>query len=94
MILKQTSIFVKWFKKLDFYIQSVIDYNVEKLEKGNFANCKSIGEGVHELKIDFQKGYRIYFKNSGQEIILLLCAGSKSSQEKDIQKAKELNKIL
>ncbi|MDR2192029.1 MAG: type II toxin-antitoxin system RelE/ParE family toxin [Endomicrobium sp.] len=55
---------------------------------------KSVGSGVHELKINFQKAYRIYFTNINGEIILLLCGGDKSSQDKDIQKAKELKGAL
>jgi putative addiction module killer protein len=86
--------FARWFKKLDIYIQVRILYEVNKLSSDNFSNCKTIGEGIHELKINYQKGYRIYFTNINDKIILLLCGGDKSSQEKDIKKAKELKKEL
>jgi len=88
MILKKTSIFTKWFEKLDLKIKSVIMANLLKLEEGNFSNVKSVGSGIHELKINYQRGYRIYFTNVNGEIIILLCAGDKASQQKDIAKAK------
>ena len=62
---------------------------------GNFGQCKSLGEKVYELKIDFGPGYRLYFALIGNQIILLLCAGSKSSQQKDIVQAKSyLNRFI
>ncbi|MDR3256891.1 MAG: hypothetical protein LBT18_04540 [Endomicrobium sp.] len=64
------------------------------MRKGNFSNCKSIGNGIHEQKIDFQKGYRLYFTNINGEIIVLLVGGNKSTQDRDILKAKELKGLL
>ncbi|MDR3113023.1 MAG: type II toxin-antitoxin system RelE/ParE family toxin [Endomicrobium sp.] len=93
MILKKTSIFTKRLQKLDFKIKSVIMANLLKLEEGNFSNVKAVGAGVHELKINYQKGYRVYFTNVDGEIIILLCAGDKSSQQKDIEKAKKIKEI-
>jgi putative addiction module killer protein len=92
--IKQTLIFKKWFDKLDIFIQAVVASSIDKLGKGNFANCKSVGNGVHEQKINFQKGYRLYFTNFNEKLIILLCAGDKFSQEKDIKKALELKKLL
>jgi putative addiction module killer protein len=63
MQIKQMPIFKKWFNTLDLFIQVIIASNIDKLEKGNFANCKSVGSGIHEQKINFQKGYRLYFVN-------------------------------
>ena len=57
---------------------------VRSLSLGIFNNCRSVGEGVHELKIDFGPGYRVYFGNEGKTIVILLCGGSKKSQNKDI----------
>jgi putative addiction module killer protein len=93
MILKETKIFTKWLARLDLTVNIVITASMLKLRKGNFSNVKPIGDGVHELKINFQKGYRIYFTNINGAIILLLCAGDKSSQQKDIIKAKQIKKI-
>ncbi len=57
---------------------------------GNTGNVKHIGEGISELKIDYGPGYRIYFTRRGNIVIILLTGGNKSSQERDIRKAKEL----
>lgn len=61
---------------------------ISRAESGNFGDHRSVGEGVFELKIDFGPGYRVYYALDGQEIILLLLAGDKSSQSKDIEKSK------
>lgn len=74
----------------------ISQYCIEKLEKGNFSNCKSIGNGIHKQKINFQKGYRLCFTNINGEIIVLLVGGNKSTQDqdRDILKAKELKGLL
>lgn len=56
---------------------------------GNFGHVRSVGEGVHELKIDYGPGYRVYYASSGKTIVLLLLGGDKASQGKDIGRAKE-----
>jgi putative addiction module killer protein len=94
MQIRNTITFKKWLKNLDAYIQLIILENVYKLEKGNFSNTKSVGSGIYELKIYFQKGYRIYFTNINKEIIILLCAGDKSSQQKDVEKARKIKEYL
>lgn len=63
-----------------------------RLGDGNFGNAKSVGEGVHELRMDFGPGYRAYFINRDDRLILLLCGGDKSSQRRDIALAKEMAK--
>ena len=59
------------------------------MAEGNPGQTRSVGEGVIELKIDFSPGYRVYYVRRGSIFILLLCGGDKSSQEKDIRRAKE-----
>lgn len=65
---------------------------LRKLGDGKFGNAKPVGEGVHELRMDFGPGYRAYFINRGDRLILLLCGGDKSSQKRDIALAKEMVK--
>jgi len=59
----------------------------------NFEDSKLVGEGIGELRIHYAKGYRVYFKEHGSKIILLLIGGDKSSQSRDIEKAKKLWEI-
>ena len=55
---------------------------------GNFGDCKPVGEGVNELRIDIGQGYRIYFGLRGTVMVILLCGGDKGSQDSDIERAK------
>lgn len=63
---------------------------IARAEVGNFGKWRSVGDGVFELKIDYGPGYRIYYALDGNEVILLLVGGDKSTQSKDIKLAKEL----
>lgn len=91
--IKTTIIYEKWFSKIkDITARVKIDRRIERLKMGNFGDVKSVGEGVSELRIDYGQGYRIYFTKKGEVIVLLLCGGDKSTQEKDIKKAKEMLK--
>lgn len=67
---------------------------IERLAAGNPGDTRPVGEGVSELRMDFGPGYRVYYTQNGKEIIVLLAGGDKSSQEKDIEKAKELARNL
>lgn len=57
---------------------------------GNFGDAKTFGDGVYDLRIDYSPGYRVYYPQRGSEIVLLPVGGDKSSQQKDIAKAKKL----
>ncbi len=61
---------------------------INRIRLGNLGDCKSVGEGVSELRINFGSGYRVYFAQQGNTIVILLCGGNKSSQNKDIKQAK------
>lgn len=61
---------------------------LDRIEQGNLGDCEPVGEGVSELRLAFGSGYRIYFAEWDNTIIILLCAGDKSSQVKDIKVAK------
>lgn len=79
-----------WLKGLrDARGRGVIRVRVDRLAGGNFGDCDSVGEGVHELRIDFGPGYRVYFAEDGPKIVILLLGGDKASQTRDIRTAKK-----
>ncbi len=81
--------FNEWLDSIrDIRTQDRIQARLERLEDGNFGDCHSVGEGVFELRLHFGAGYRIYFGQVGNTIVLLLCGGDKSSQARDIGRAK------
>ena len=95
MTLRQTGVFTKWLEKLkDQTAQALITARLRRISAGLFGDCKPIGDGVSELRIDYGPGYRVYFILRGQEIIILLCGGIKTSQARDIEAAKRLAKNL
>ena len=80
----------EWLKRLkDLSARVKIFSRIDRAEEGNFGDHKSVGEGVHELRIAVGPGYRVYYALEGEEIILLLLGGDKSTQDKDIRQAKE-----
>ncbi len=82
------NLFREWFDSLkDVRAQVKIDVKIGRIRLGNFGDTKSVGKGVYELRIKFGPGYRVYYGLEGNKIVLLLCAGDKSSQKKDIKKA-------
>ena len=95
-LIEKTIEFDKWLKKLnDLTAKAKILFRIQKLEQDeHFGDCKPVGDGIKELKINYAKGYRIYFREKNGKIIILLVGGDKSTQHKDIEKAKEIwNKI-
>lgn len=76
--------FTDWLGALDRKVRARIDARIDRLILGNFGDCKSVGDGVSELRIDFGPGYRVYFGRDGKTIVLLLCGGDKSTQQADI----------
>lgn len=60
-----------------------------RVRQGNLGDCKPVGEGVSELRVDYGPGYRVYFGQKGQTVVVLLCGGEKRSQERDIRLAKQ-----
>jgi putative addiction module killer protein len=81
--------FEDWLAKLrDRSARGKIQIRLARLSLGNFVDSKFVGDGVYELRIDYGGGYRIYFGQVGTRVILLLCGGDKSSQNRDIQTAK------
>jgi putative addiction module killer protein len=83
-----TEQFDKWFSALhDRKAKTLVQVRIDRMEDGNFGDCQPVGNGVSELRIHHGAGYRIYFKRSGLEIIVLLVGGEKSSKPKDIKMA-------
>ena len=90
--IEKTIEFDKWLRKLkDLKSMAKILFRIQKIENdGHFGDCKLVGNGIKELRVNFAKGYRVYFKEKDGKIIILLVGGEKSSQQNDIKKAKEI----
>lgn len=88
---QQTDVFSKWLSKLrDRKATARMLARIESLRQGNTGDSKSLGSGLHELRIHFGPGYRIYFTRKAGLVVLLLCGGDKSSQSKDIARARDI----
>jgi putative addiction module killer protein len=91
---RKSSVFIKWLRKLkDRVGKACIAARVKRLENGNPGDVWPVGEGISEMRIHYGPGYRVYFKDTGKEIIFLLCGGDKSTQQADIIKAKKIAKL-
>jgi putative addiction module killer protein len=81
-------VFGEWLEDLaDDRARAKVAARVLRLAAGNFGDCKSLREGVWELRIDWGPGYRVYFAKEGRSIVLLLCGGDKRKQSADIERA-------
>ena len=81
--------FSEWLDSLrDLKAKFKIERRLDRVGTGNFGDYRSVGEGVYELKINYCPGYRVYFGQVEETIVLLLIGGDKSTQEQDIRKAK------
>jgi len=91
MIVERTKIFNKWLNSLkDRNAEATIKKHIIRMENNNVGNVESVGGGVYEKKIDCGAGYRLYFCYAGNILILLLCGGDKSTQQRDISRAKRM----
>jgi len=92
---RETAAYANWFRGLrDRAAKARIDIRVRRLSLGNPGDVRPVGEGVSELRIQFGPGYRIYLIQNGEEFILLLAGGDKSSQAQDVKQAKHLARNL
>lgn len=83
-------VFDEWLSKLaDLRAQARIAVRINRLAAGNFGDCKSLGKGIYELRIDWGPGYRVYYALIGPSAALLLCGGDKRMQARDIERAHE-----
>ena len=86
----RSNVYKKWFKGLkDAITRARIIARVDRLAAGNPGDCHFLGD-ISELRLKFGPGYRIYYKEIGKEIIILLCGGDKSTQQQDITRAREI----
>ena len=87
----QTDVFERWLKKLqDTQARAKILVRIKRLELGNPGDTKRVGGGVSELRINIGPGYRVYFVQRGESVVILLAGGEKSSQDRDIKRARKL----
>lgn len=93
--IRKTEVFAQWLDGLrDLQARARIQVLIERLAAGNAGDAEPVGEGVSELRINHGPGYRVYFKKRGQELIILLAGGDKSTQAKDIKTALRLARDL
>lgn len=93
--MKKTDIFVQWLDELrDIRARARIQARIERLAAGNPGDVKPVGDGVSELRIDYGPGYRVYFTRRGNEVVILLAGGDKSTQDTDIKIAQGLARNL
>ncbi len=90
-----TEIFGEWLETLkDSVVRRRIAKRLLRVEEGNFGDYKALGDGLYELRFFFGAGFRVYYTFHGHQIVLLLSGGDKSTQTKDIEKARELLNLL
>jgi len=91
MKIRRTSVYKKWISGLrDSRARYRILIRIKRLEEGNPGDVKPVGEGISEMRIDYGTGYCVYYKDTGKEIIILLCGGDKATQREDIARAKRI----
>jgi putative addiction module killer protein len=92
---RQTADYAEWFAGLrDRQVRMRIDIRIRRLSLGNAGDVKPVGEGVSELRIPHGPGYRVYFLQRGEWLLILLAGGDKATQDRDIRRAKKLARDL
>jgi putative addiction module killer protein len=93
--IRKTHLFAHWLDELrDIQARARVQSRIERLAAGNSGDVEPVGEGVSELRINYGPGYRVYFKQRGRELIILLAGGDKRTQAKDITTALRLARNL
>jgi len=89
--IRKTEKFMQWIRRLrDSRAKFRIYTRIERLAEGNPGDVRPVGEGVSEMRIDYGPGYRVYYKDIGREIVVLLCGGDKTTQQADIIEAQKI----
>lgn len=87
----KSATFDRWLRKLGDRRAAVrVQVRIDRLANGNAGDVKPVGAGISELRISYGPGYRVYYLNEGQRVIVLLCGGDKSTQARDIRQAREI----
>src|SRR5688572_10487631 len=95
MEIRKTEFFANWIDGLrDIQARARVQARIERLALGNAGDVQPVGEGVSELRIHYEPGYRVYFKLKRQQLIILLAGGDKRTQAKDIKIAQQLARQL
>lgn len=93
--IRKTETFAQWLDGLqDIRARARILVHIERLAAGNPGNVKPVGKGVSEMRIDYGPGYQVYFRKTGQKVVVLLAGGDKNTQTKDIKTALRLSRNL
>ncbi|GAB6039470.1 type II toxin-antitoxin system RelE/ParE family toxin [Endothiovibrio diazotrophicus] len=93
--IRKTDVYAKWLNGLrDIRARARVLVRVERLAAGNPGDAEPVGEGVSELRINYGPGYRVYYKQQGRELVILLAGGDKGSQSRDIKTALRLARNL
>jgi len=92
---RKTETFAKWLDGLhDIQARARVLVRIERLAAGNPGDARPVGEGVSELRIDYGPGYRVYYKQYGRKVIILLAGGDKRTQTKNVKTALRLAQDL
>ena len=95
LAIRETPAYATWFAALrDRTARARIDIRIRRLSLGNLGDIRPVGDGVSEPRIHYGPGYRIYLTKQGDAVVILLAGGDKSSQDKDIRRAKDLARNL
>ena len=93
--LRKTELFAQWLDGLrDLRARARVQARLERLAGGNPGDVRPVGEGVSELRVNYGPGYRVYFKQRGGQVIVLLAGGDKGTQTRDIKTALRLARNL
>jgi len=89
--IRQTEEFSRWFEKLkDRTARAKIAIRIRRISLGNLGDVKPVGKGISELRLNYGPGYRVYFTQKSNRLIILLAGGDKTTQSADIKKAKKI----
>jgi putative addiction module killer protein len=91
MELAYTEVFEQWIRELrDQRARASILSRLRRIEEGNFGDHVSVGGGISELRINVGPGYRVYYTIRQNRVVILICGGNKSSQQRDIRQAQRM----